>query len=844
MTDARPALRKVWQSKTCQSARGAHWIWDGNRIAWSEHHKDKLVFDVDLDAEAGKPKEKCFDRNKFRVELTRSGQVDFSSIEAFISGRADKSNEAISAVTCLDHIIREFPSRNMTSIKRSFFSKAANATHYNMFGGLHGMKGAYAAIKLVHHGANKTGPVINVDVTNAAFYNEGQLGRLLGDMTGCNSPSQLQNLVVDKSKQGRLMEANRQINRLHVYTKHQVGPDEKKVRNDYIIKGFAVDKAGKKFWDANTFMIKIKDHQGNLLNEKSVAAYYQEKHGTTLKNPSLPLIEMVGRTHTVKGEPIQATVLPIELLHVDQNTRFPYKLNDKQTADMIKFAVSAPNDRWNDIAKQVNALDWTNDKALNHYGIKISTQPTVANATLLHAPSVMFGAGGKADPGTSGRWDLRGKKFYAPASKALKNWSVVILGGSDVVTTTNFVSVLVRSMKGHGMRVVNERPKIELVNPQIGPSKIVEKGMSLALVGPGPPELVVFVLFDKNLATYSALKHFAELGVIVSGRNAACVTQCVQSAHVGKAQPQYCSNVAMKINAKLGGATCIAKGARAVMPAVKNMIIGCDVSHAAPGQKAQSVAALTVSWDLECNRYLAVCASNGDREEIVQQHVFDGALANAIKRWVQTVGGGQGPTNVFYMRDGVSEGQYSQVVQRELEPIRALFQSYKINPKFTAMICSKRHHVRMFPQNPQNKDHADKNGNVLPGTLVEYGVTDPRDFDFYLCAHAAIKGTARPVHYYVLHDEVKLPAPQLQQMIYEHSYQYVRATTPISQHPSLYYAHLAAARATAHVPERDLQINKHLREAEGRTQTTNDSNNMGPPLEKISDMIASTMWYV
>ena len=33
-------------------------------------------------------------------------------------------------------------------------------------------------------------------------------------------------------------------------------------------------------------------------------------------------------------------------------------------------------------------------------------------------------------------------------------------------------------------------------------------------------------------------------------------------------------------------------------------------------------------------------------------------------------------------------------------------------------------------------------------------VTDPRDWDFYLQAHAAIKGTAKPCHYVVLHDEV------------------------------------------------------------------------------------------
>ena len=32
-----------------------------------------------------------------------------------------------------------------------------------------------------------------------------------------------------------------------------------------------------------------------------------------------------------------------------------------------------------------------------------------------------------------------------------------------------------------------------------------------------------------------------------------CLSQMLQRAHVQKAQGQYCSNVAMKVNAKLGG---------------------------------------------------------------------------------------------------------------------------------------------------------------------------------------------------------------------------------------------------------------------------------------------------
>lgn len=74
----------------------------------------------------------------------------------------------------------------------------------------------------------------------------------------------------------------------------------------------------------------------------------------------------------------------------------------------------------------------------------------------------------------------------------------------------------------------------------------------------------------------------------------------------------------------------------------------------------------------------------------------------------------------------------------------------------------------------------DKNGNALPGTLVERDITHPFDYDFYLSSHSAIQGTARPVHYQVILDEAKVPVNDFQRMVYQHCYQYMRSTTPVS----------------------------------------------------------------
>lgn len=99
--------------------------------------------------------------------------------------------------------------------------------------------------------------------------------------------------------------------------------------------------------------------------------------------------------------------------------------------------------------------------------------------------------------------------------------------------------------------------------------------------------------------------------------------------------------------------------------------------------------------------------------------------------------------------------------------------------KWTVVVCTKRHHIRFFPKEGDSQA-ADRNNNSLPGTLVERDITHPKEYDFYLCAHAAIQGTARPVHYHVIHDECKMGINDFQKMIYQSSYQYMRSTTPVS----------------------------------------------------------------
>ena len=234
---------------------------------------------------------------------------------------------------------------------------------------------------------------------------------------------------------------------------------------------------------------------------------------------------------------------------------------------------------------------------------------------------------------------------------------------------------------------------------------------------------------------------------------------------------------------------------------VPTMIIGADVSHPAPGSAQASIAAMTVSMDKEFSRFSAGVQVNGWGRELIQRQSIDDCLRHLITNWMTHVAGGRMPQHVYYFRDGVSEGQYTPMLKSEVADIQQLFEDIAHGdkskvPKFTVVVAEKRHHIRFFPKPGQA---ADKNLNPVPGVIVDKDVTNPTDWDYYLCSHAAIQGTARPTHYTVVFDEMKVPVNAFEKLVYQLCYAYQRATTPVSLIPAVYYAHLAASRGISHI---------------------------------------------
>jgi eukaryotic translation initiation factor 2C len=200
---------------------------------------------------------------------------------------------------------------------------------------------------------------------------------------------------------------------------------------------------------SKNYTFKFKDRQNNTERDITVYDYFQERYNIRLQFPMLPLVMT-----TRDG------VFPMEVCSLVANQKYPYKLSPEQTASMIKFAVTRPKERLQAINHGVGMLKWHDDPYLKHYGVKIDPNMTVTAARLLPAPEVQY-LGSKANPGTSGRWDLRGKKFFLPNTEPLKSWGVCVIDSCcSEPAIKNFMTVFIQTYIGHGGKVENKNPVI------------------------------------------------------------------------------------------------------------------------------------------------------------------------------------------------------------------------------------------------------------------------------------------------------------------------------------------------------------------------------------------------
>lgn len=249
-------------------------------------------------------------------------------------------------------------------------------------------------------------------------------------------------------------------------------------------------------------------------------------------------------------------------------------------------------------------------------------------------------------------------------------------------------------------------------------------------------QLIMAVLPERSKRLYPEIKR---VGDIVLG----IPTQCVLSTYVQQAKPEICSNISLKINAKLGGINHVIDPAE-TSPVFREPVIifGADVTRVFPSNTIRSIGAVVASMDENAVKYCArvrpqSCWISGgfrdnngsDLAAMVKELLTEFYKANRKLK----------PSKIIFYRNGVSKGLFDQVLVHEVRAVQeaCMMLEKEYRPKITFVVVQKRHHTRLFCEDTRDASGTDE--NVPPGTTVDTDITHPYEFDFYLCSHLGIQ---------------------------------------------------------------------------------------------------------
>ena len=470
-----------------------------------------------------------------------------------------------------------------------------------------------------------------------------------------------------------------------------------------------------------------------------------------------------------KKDEDQAIWVPAEQCDVVPGQMSNRKLSPNQTQQMIKFAVRKPADNARLIVDEGVRTMGLNQGAADgpgKFGLNVTPSMITVTGRILPPPELTYGVSKKSTP-RFGSWNFGGLKFFKGAT--ITKWTAFEFsysGRSNLPQNQNLkgaITHLQETLKEYGLRV----------DPSILPSGMVydippnndalqqqQFDSVFKVAVKHGVEMLMVILPEKSASLYANCKYMADVRHGIH-------TICCQAARLENPKDkQYMANVALKWNLKRGGVNhTLANDKLPIISQGKTMLLGMDVTHPSPGSSANapSVAGVAASIKSDCAQWPATVRSQAGREEMIQ--AVQEMVESRLRLWAKNNNNAY-PANIILYRDGVSEGQYQQVLAKEVTAIEAaakkLYSPKDGKVKITVVVCGKRHHTRFYPTNQQD---ADRSNNPPNGVIVDRGVTSEKDWDFFLQAHTGLQGTAKPAHYIVIRDDIKLGAQQLETIV-------------------------------------------------------------------------------
>lgn len=695
-----------------------------------------------------------YQAKSFKVEISYAAKIPMRAIADALRGQESENSQE--ALRVLDIILRQHAAKQGCLLVRQSFFHNNPKNFADVGGGVLGCRGFHSSFR-----ATQGGLSLNIDVSTTMIVQPGPVVDFLITNQNVKDP-----FSVDWQK------AKRTLKNLRI----KVSPSNA----EYRITGLSEKPCSEQM-----FTLKQrgnKDDGEPETTEVTVYDYFTNHRNIELRySAELPCINV--------GKPKRPTYIPLELCSLVSLQRYTKALTTFQRASLVEKSRQKPQERMSVLSDALKTNNYAVDPMLRSCGVSISSNFTQIEGRVLQAPKLKIGNGEEMFP-RNGRWNLINKKLAEPVK--IERWAVVNFSARCDVR--GLVRDLTRCGEIKGIPidapfdVFEENPQNRRAPPLVRVEKMFENVQSKL---PGAPQFLLCLLPErKNCDIYGPWKkkNLADFGI---------VNQCMAPMRVND---QYLSNVLLKMNAKLGGlnSMLVLENSRSlpIVSKVPTIILGMDVSHGSPGHSdVPSVAAVVSSrqWP-SISRYRASVRTQSPKMEMIDSlfkrvsDTEDEGIFRELLLDFYTSSGKRKPDQIIIFRDGVSESQFNQVLNIELDQMieACKFLDEQWSPKFVIIVAQKNHHTKFFQPNSPD--------NVPPGTVIDNKVCHPRNNDFYMCAHAGMIGTTRPTHYHVLFDEVGFSADELQELVHSLSYVYQRSTTAISVVAPICYAHLAATQ--------------------------------------------------
>ncbi|THU48237.1 hypothetical protein C4D60_Mb09t24110 [Musa balbisiana] len=577
--------------------------------------------------------------------------------------RGSEREDGQNALLVLDIILKQRQAERGCLVLRHCYFDGNHTRLVDVGGGVCGCRGFHSSFRTTNGSLS-----LNMDVSTTIIMKPGPVLEFLLANQNIQDPRR-----IDWEKAKRMLK-NMKIKAIHN-------------KREYKITGIS-----KLPCDMQTFSMKERNSKGETQTvEMTVCNFFQNIRQITLtRSASLPCLDV--------GKPERPSYLPIELCHLLSLQRYTKGLSSQQGALLAERCRQTPHERMRLIADSLNDNRYDKDPMLNACGVSIDKRMTKLTGRVLNCPVLKVGNTEDCIP-RNGRWNFVHKTLLQPCELLNDQWAIVNFSGR--CDLRHLSRELIKCARNRGSNIEEASVFLEedrewmRSDPIVRVEKMFKK---IEAKFTGPPRFILCVLPEKKTCDIYGpwkRKSLYQFGI---------VTQCIVPPK--NIRDHYLTNVLLKINSKLSGINSLlsveCKRSIPLISQTPTMILAMDVSHGPPGSSFPSVAAVVGSrhWPL-ISRYRASVRIQSPKLEMIDslykpgENGDEGMLRDLLLDFYKT-NGGMKPAQMIIFRDGVSESQFMEVLNVELNQI------------------------------------------IKARTVVDTTVVHPRNYDFYMYAHGGI----------------------------------------------------------------------------------------------------------